>query len=134
MSYDWGEFLELAKRLDASPGNPGPAEAASRSAASRAYYAAFNVAVDFASQEGFSAQASGEDHFRIQRHFQATGSDEKRRKVALELERLLNLRRMADYQDGLNRTPVSLSNHAVGHATRILSLLSELKPRPARTH
>ena len=54
MSFNWTEFLTFAEALQADPDSPGPPEAALRSAASRAYYAAFHRALDVAIKEGFS--------------------------------------------------------------------------------
>ena len=48
MSFEWTEFLTLAEALYSAPGSPGPVEAAMRSATGRAYYAAFNCAVELA--------------------------------------------------------------------------------------
>lgn len=48
MSFDWVDFLALADALVRDPNSPGPEEASLRSASSRAYYAAFCSARDFA--------------------------------------------------------------------------------------
>lgn len=53
MSFDWIDYLSFATELLSDPDTPGPPEAALRSAASRAYYAAFHAALTFAQAEGY---------------------------------------------------------------------------------
>ena len=69
MRFDWTEFLTLAEALRAAPGSPGPPEAALRSAASRAYYAAFHSALIFARREGFAPSFLKDDHKEIRAYF-----------------------------------------------------------------
>ena len=99
MSFDWTQFLELAKALQEDPNSPGPEEAALRTATSRAYYAAFHVALDFVSLEGYIPKHHGEDHHGVRKHFlDKRSSDKARRKVHNELDRLYDDRRQADYE------------------------------------
>lgn len=51
MSFNWGDYLSLANALLTKPNTPGPEEAAYRSAVSRAYYAAFCIARNYARDE-----------------------------------------------------------------------------------
>jgi hypothetical protein len=53
MAFAWADFLALARRL--SSGN----EAEQRTAVSRAYYAAFNVAKEWANGHGFAGSTGG---------------------------------------------------------------------------
>ena len=48
MSFEWADYLKLAAALAEEPDSLGPEEAALRSAASRAYYAAFCASRNFA--------------------------------------------------------------------------------------
>lgn len=127
MSFDWADYLVLANGLTTDPGIPGPCEAALRSAASRAYYAAFQCALDFASREGFQASETGQDHKMIQDHFRdSTRLDKTRGHVATELGRLLKHRTQADYEAILDRKPSSLAKQAVKMAFSVLRDLDSL--------
>jgi uncharacterized protein (UPF0332 family) len=127
MSFNWTEFLTLAEALASDPSSPGPPEAALRSAASRAYYAAFHCAFNIARQEGFVPKYSGDDHKGVQVHFRKNGpADRVRRKIAKDLGRLYDHRRKADYSDTLGKRPESLANHAIGMARNVLSQLNSL--------
>jgi uncharacterized protein (UPF0332 family) len=98
MAFNWKDFLTFAESIKAAPDKPGPQEAALRSAVSRAYYAAFQAALEFGASEKFSPQWSGEDHFGIRKYFQQySPKSDIRRKIALELQRLYDNRRKADY-------------------------------------
>jgi uncharacterized protein (UPF0332 family) len=127
MSYDWAEFLQLAESLESAPDSPGPREAALRSAASRAYYAAFHHALEQATREGFSPAYAGDDHKRVQAHFRRYSPPSKiRRKIAQELDRLLAERHKADYRNEIGKRPESLASHAIGMARRIIQNLKSL--------
>ena len=126
MSFDWTEFLTLAEALQSDPSMPGPPEAALRSAASRAYYAAFHCALNHARNEGFAPHYSGEDHARVRAYFRDQGSNETRRKISVELDRLYDQRRRADYLDVLGKRPDSLASHAVGLARSVIRNLESL--------
>lgn len=124
MSFDWTEFLTLAEALQSDPNSPGPPEAALRSAASRAYYAAFNCALKFARKEGFVPEKSGFDHQKIQAYFSTfKPPNPVRGKIGKELSRLWDHRRRADYDDTLGKRPDSLAYHAVGMAKRVIKNL-----------
>lgn len=130
MSFDWIEFLTFAEALQSAPDKPGPAEAALRSAASRAYYAAFHQALNVARKEGFVSSYQKGDHEAIRTHFRNhEPSDPVRRKIALELERLWDQRRQADYDPILQKEPISLAGHAIGMARRVLEGLASLADR-----
>jgi uncharacterized protein (UPF0332 family) len=127
MSFDWAEFLTLAEALQSAPDSPGPQVAALRTAASRAYYAAFHCAVDLALGEGFELTHRGEDHKRIQDYFRNYKPPSPlRRKISLELNRLYNHRREADYDNNLKRQPGSLAAQAIGMARDVLNKLGSL--------
>lgn len=127
MSFDWTEFLTFAEALQLTPDSPGPPEAALRSAASRAYYAVFHHALNFACKEGFEPSSQASDHKEIQDHFRNhKPPDRIRRKIARELERLCDQRRQADYDTVLHKKPASLAGHAIGMARRVLENLDSL--------
>ena len=120
MTYDWAEFLTLAEGLFSAPHLPGPPEAALRTAASRAYYAAFHCALQLACCEGYQPDHSGDDHRRLPAHFRdARHADVTRRKIAKELDRLRDRRNAADYRD-ICIPPKSLAELAIGMAKSVL--------------
>lgn len=64
MPFDWRHFLSLAKELSNYSGTSSLQEAAARSAVSRAYYAAFCWALDYASMQlGFQRSGKAEDQY-----------------------------------------------------------------------
>lgn len=63
MSFDWKEYLILAQFLQGNNEVVYSEEAARRAAVSRAYYAAFCLARNYASIKlGFDPKGRGEDH------------------------------------------------------------------------
>jgi hypothetical protein len=65
MSFNWIDYLTFATALVNNPETPGPSEAALRSAISRAYYATFRSALEFATSEGYHPRSSGDDHSSV---------------------------------------------------------------------
>jgi uncharacterized protein (UPF0332 family) len=129
MSFDWADYLKLAEALQSNPDVPGPREASLRAATSRAYYAAFQCAVNFAKNEGFQPKYTGEDHWGIKRHFQyyQPNNGEIRGKISTELGRMYDNRRMADYHNELKRTsPVALADLTIKMTRGVLEKLNFL--------
>jgi len=125
MSYKWIEFLQLSEGLHSNPSSPGPEDAALRAAASRAYYAAYHLAVNFALQEGFEPTYGARDHERIRTHFRNSGTPNQiRRHISLELDRLYNHRRKADYKELPGRQTKHLASQAISMAKSILNDLA----------
>ncbi len=98
VGFDWWEFLELAQHLQGQSGPRYSVEASNRSAVSRAYYAAFCSARNFAQeQQGFQVTHTAKDHARLVEHFKQQGGQWIR--LAATLERLRRWRNECDYQD-----------------------------------
>lgn len=96
MAFDWKEYLELARFLQGQSGMTYWQEAASRSAVSRAYYAAYCHARNYArDREGFLPSGGPQDHGRVRGHFQASG----RVSIASDLDDLRRWRNDCDYDD-----------------------------------
>lgn len=126
MAFNWKDFLTFAENIKAAPSSLGPEEAALRSAVSRAYYAAFHAALEFGESEKFSSQGSGEDHFGIRRYFQQyTPKSDLRRKIALELQRLYDNRRKADYAKSI-LNPSSLVDWSIKSSQVVFYNLEQL--------
>ena len=88
MSFNWADYLELAKNLQASPAIPGPEEASLRSATSRAYYAVYQLAMEFAKAENYAPYHTGDDHQGLVRYFRESGTDQARKRISAELDRM----------------------------------------------
>lgn len=102
--FDGREYLELAKALAGMQTAGYSQEAAERSAVSRAYYAAFGCARNYAQNAlGFTPQAGSEDHRRLREHFRQQGL----LRLASDLNRLRAWRNACDYE----RQVAQLSNY-----------------------
>ncbi len=93
MSFDWSEYLRLAKDLAKKSG-----EAELRSAISRAYYAVFIKARNLLISRNVLVTRSGMDHQLVPETLKARGK-KKAKMVGLSLERLRDDRRRADYNN-----------------------------------
>jgi len=96
MSFDWREYLELARWLAGLQGSGYSQEAADRSAVSRAYYAAFCWARNYAETKlGFKAQRGPYDHKLLREHLKR----QRRQALASDLNKLRGWRNACDYND-----------------------------------
>lgn len=128
MSFNWRDFLEFAESLNANPNTPGPSEAALRSATSRAYYAAFHHAMEFAQNEGYQRLFNAKDHWDIRTHFREFDSPNQiRRSISVQLGRLYVQRTQADYDVELRSQPTSLATNAIGIANQIMQCVESLR-------
>lgn len=135
MSFDWIHYLVQAKALQCIPNAPdleGLEEASFRTAVSRAYYAAYHCAEDFACNEGFEAFNIGKDHKRVEDHFRVedkptSESEEVRNLIATTLNDLRRHRRDADYREVFQGTASIKAELAVRLARDALAGLDELR-------
>ena len=96
MAFDWREFLGLARALTGRTGSGYSAEAADRTAVSRAYYAAFCWARNYAELwMGFQRTGGAQDHRELRKHLKRRGKPQ----VASRLNRLRGWRNRCDYDD-----------------------------------
>ena len=131
MSFDWVEYLVLAKNLHESPQALGSEEASCRSATSRAYYAAFHLALEFAESDGYAPSHSGEDHRGVPSYFRNGESDKLRRRVSNCLDRMRDGRRKADYERDLNGiSPPALAQQAIKYAGYVVIDLNCIIKKP----
>ncbi|NOX63893.1 MAG: DNA-binding protein [Chloroflexi bacterium] len=128
MSFDWTDYLKLAKKLlDAGHGSD-VAEASYRSATSRAYYAAYHVASIFAQTEGYIPYGSGDDHQGVARYFREAAGNRYRLKIAAELDRMRKARNQADYATVFRRqSPKAMADLTVRSAARVIEILEKLE-------
>jgi len=123
MSFDWSAYLVLAETL-ASAELAGGREASYRSAASRAYYAAFATARQQSRQRhGGVIRQSAAEHGEVAMFFAMRGDTGGA--IAIHLARLRFLRNRADYDDDLDGAE-GIANEAIERAHQVLNLLASL--------
>lgn len=116
MAFDWKEFLELARDLTGRAGSDYSTEAADRTAVSRAYYAAFCWARNYAeSRLGFQRTGKAEDHALLRQHLSRQG----KRQVASNLNKLRGWRNACDYEDQVPNT-IHLVKGAIETADKVI--------------
>ncbi|WP_250125350.1 hypothetical protein [Chroococcidiopsis sp. CCMEE 29] len=99
MSFDWSEYLNVAKELAGTATTPANQEAKLRAAISRAYYAAFIKARNhLRDREGLLIPTTGDAHSYVSNRFELS-LDPIRQSIGEKLQRLRRFRRQADYVD-----------------------------------
>jgi hypothetical protein len=134
--FEWLDLLTLARQLHGlatSRAAGWPVEAACRSAVSRAYFAAFNYALEYAvTYLDFVPLARvedrGQDHGRLRAHLQR----KRRANAARSLQRLRDYRNACDYERPLPMADVLLLGaEALTLADQVLTALPPpTGPRP----
>lgn len=123
MTFDWSEYLQLARELAGKTTTSSSQEAKLRSAISRAYYAAFVKARNFLLQDGLTIPRENAHQYVINQF--RNSSEAVRRDLGEKLQILRNFRNKADYNDTypkLTRT----SQNALNLSRRIISGLDGL--------
>ncbi len=119
MPFDWKEFLELARNLAGQTGTGYSKEAADRTSVSRAYYAAFCYARNYAEKHlGFKPQRTAADHQRLKNHFIGLGGVWADR--GEDLDDLRKWRNQCDY-DNLVHGLQELVANALDSASKIFA-------------
>ncbi len=126
MSFDWFDYLKLARTLAKDATSSDFAEASLRSAISRAYYSAYCASRNFASQRSEIKLTGGvNDHRVVQNHY-INSSDRDYRRVGTWLARLRNNRNTADYDDTLEGDAGSLAQSSIALAENVFQALIEI--------
>lgn len=117
MSFNWKKYYKLAEHI--KDGITGvDKEACQRSAVSRAYYAAFCKARNYArDREGCQLTRTGEDHGLVQKHHRVR----QKRHVAVWLGQLYGWRNQCDYDDVVPDLEL-LCRNAFRNAQKILAI------------
>lgn len=119
MSFDWSEFLGLARSLKGRSGPLYSEEAADRTAVSRSYYAAFCHVRNYAEGRlGFRRTRTGRDHGLLRDHLRNQG--EPWVEIAEYLEDLQKWRGQCDYDDIVPNLKILVSN-AISTAEEIIA-------------
>jgi hypothetical protein len=123
MPFDWREYLNLARFLGGQKNCKYDAEAGLRSAVSRAYYAAFCHARNYAqTNHAFRPTTGGGVHSELIDHYHSR----ELATIANELDTLRKWRNQCDYDDLINETGFHV---LVGSAMRRASrIIEQLKP------
>jgi hypothetical protein len=125
MTFDWTDFLSFADALVSNPSQPGPEEAALRSAASRAYFGAFCLVRDWAHGRSLFTPSGGpEDHSALVAALE-TSAHMDAVKIAGNLRRLRVNRNTADY-DRLIANPQKMAAYCVGVARNVAKSLRQM--------
>ncbi|MFH0812211.1 MAG: hypothetical protein V2A69_05165 [Pseudomonadota bacterium] len=127
MSFDWSEYLNLANELGGKPGDPVNREARLRSAVSRAYYAAHcivrNYLRDLKGDANIPKDGRAHSYVIDQFRFEKENS---RKRIGLNLGRLLVDRNKADYRDTVSGIePMTQADLSL--AQQIIRWISSLK-------
>lgn len=118
MAFDWREYLQLSRFLEDGK-TSYIREAALRCGVSRAYYAAFCHARNYArDNEGFVPKYDRRDHQLLRDHFITS-----REGMTLQLEQLRQWRNSCDYKDEL-RGLSGLIPSAIEYAQDIINELT----------
>jgi hypothetical protein len=121
MSFEWKAYLALALDLQKIADNSQHSEAYRRTAISRAYFAAFchahNYAIAFLH---FSSRGDLDDHGRLRAHLKT----KRRAGDAVRLDQLRQWRNSADYVDDLSSVDLPLTaSAAIAQAQKVFESL-----------
>ena len=130
MPFDWIEYLRLARSLNGDDTDVCEIAGRQRAATSRAYYAAFCFARNYARDNyHFYPSYGPQDHENVRREYtnaadQLRGDDRERiSNIALQLNNLRQWRNRCDYQDDFAGLAI-MTKMALREATILIETLS----------
>jgi hypothetical protein len=126
MVFDWKEYLKFAKKLSEQQD-----EAAMRSAVSRAYYCAYNLALSRARANKYRSPEDTGSHDALWELYKRNAMEHRLQscdQLASIGARLKRKRVQADYRDNFARLPEAVKD-AIEDAEQCVALLSALDPR-----
>jgi uncharacterized protein (UPF0332 family) len=119
MPFAWQEYLQLAQLLQTQPSPNISQEAFYRCAISRAYYAAFCHARNYArDRHNLTLSYTADDHSLVRRHFRAR----KERGIVPKLDDLRQWRNLCDYEDSIQNLDTLLVS-AMSEANKVIAIL-----------
>jgi len=119
MTFDWSEYLKLARELAGENGSSANEEARLRSSISRAYFAAYCVARNFLDNKGHGIPRGPTGHRYICDLLQESIFDEEKQ-AGVDLNRLRNRRNQADYDDFM-RDLSAVVEDSLNRSVRVIS-------------
>ena len=126
MSFDWTRYLDLARALSAAVTD----EASLRSAVSRSYYCAFNLAMMRAADNSYRSPNDGSSHDLLWELY-GRNDDPACKKLALVGPRMKRRRVKADYKPDYRRLTEEVKD-AIADAEECVALIAHLpKQLPA---
>ncbi len=116
MSFDWQHYLELAEYMNTTVSEFPCEEAGCRTIASRAYYAVYRAARKYIwAADGVCLF----EHWKVQEHLKRVPANRARCRIGLQLTRLHQIRKKADYDDDLHELPTNMASKALSQAKKI---------------
>src|SRR5216684_2306140 len=120
MPFNWRDYLDLARWLETNTPPGVSPEAAGRAGVSRAYYAAFCYARNYARDYlGFVPRNDATDHGRLRAHLR----QRRRHATADNLDQLQDWRNECDYEDDLPRAVTTMLRDALRQAEYVFRSL-----------
>ncbi|MDQ2805562.1 MAG: hypothetical protein M3Z04_01380 [Chloroflexota bacterium] len=120
MIFDWPEFLLLARNITGMGATTISDEAYWRAAVSRAYYAAYHVALAYAERRQYQRPAGKGSHEALIAWY-STSKNPRRVEIGAQLDNLFRARISADYHKHPPRS--NYSYPVINQNNLILSLL-----------
>ncbi|MCX6680772.1 MAG: HEPN domain-containing protein [Methanothrix sp.] len=126
MTFNWKEYLELAKYLQGKIEVCYSEESARRAAVSRAYYAAFCFARNYAQDHCGRSKGKGpKEHADLIRFYTILGTTRQNfADIAENLDELRQWRNFCDYDDNIMRNLNDLAADALDDAQEIIDILT----------
>ncbi|NMX21032.1 hypothetical protein C5S30_01045 [ANME-1 cluster archaeon GoMg4] len=119
MTFDWSEYLKLARELAGENGSSANEEARLRSSISRAYFAAYCVARKCLIDKGQGIPGGPKGHRYICNFLQESIFEEEKQ-AGEDLDRLRNRRNQADYDDFM-RNLSAVVGDSLNRSVRVIS-------------
>ena len=133
MIFDWHEYLDIARFLhqNVDKYDQITQESAYRSAISRAYFAAYCHARNYAQDKfGFIPKENSDDHAGVRKEFIRKGRAFAN--IPPILDTLRHWRNECDYQDALDNTS-EIVQDAIDKSQKIFDSLSYAQPKKKQT-
>ncbi|MEZ4711712.1 MAG: hypothetical protein R3A44_31260 [Caldilineaceae bacterium] len=125
MSFQWHRYLEFAESVLSHVAEFPDSEAAYRSVASRAYYAAYCATRNLVKQRD-RQEFHGNAHQQLQDYL-LPHAHRPRKRLGNRLRQLYQLRLLADYEDTLHQPAIYLAQQAIKQAQLIEANLADIE-------
>ena len=126
MTFNWKEYFDLAQFLQGKTEVSYSEESARRAAVSRAYYAAFCFARNYAEDKcGRGKSRRSDEHSELITFYKVLGTtNQDFVDIADNLEELRQWRNFCDYDDNIMQDINNLAIYALKDAQEIISMLT----------